>query len=156
MTGIFWIDLIVGLLGALLLLWPTLILALVVLQPRRGLLPVAVKLLPELLGLLRRMAADKAQPNGVRIRLAVMFGYLRSPIDLVPDFIPTVGNKDDAIVASAGLRAVVRQVGLPEVRRYWQGSDEGWAAVCRLADPDVGGAWEADYDERPTRPTRRA
>jgi len=60
----------------------------------------ALRLLPDLLRLLRRLAADNSLPFGVRARLVLLWIYLASPIDLVPDFIPVVGYADDVIVVA--------------------------------------------------------
>ena len=51
----------------------------------------AVRLLPDVVRLLRRLASDPSLPRGVRIRLVLLLGYLLLPIDLVPDFIPVIG-----------------------------------------------------------------
>jgi hypothetical protein len=55
-----------------------------------------MRLLPDLLRLLRRLATDRALPRGVRIRLALLMAYLAIPIDVIPDFIPVLGYADDA------------------------------------------------------------
>lgn len=51
----------------------------------------ALRMLPDLVRLLRRLAADRALPRGIRARLVLPLVYLASPIDLVPDFIPLIG-----------------------------------------------------------------
>src|SRR3954454_11701210 len=79
----------------------------------------ALRLLPDLLRLLRRLAADPSLPRGVRVRLALLLAYLAFPIDLIPDFIPILGYADDAIIATAVLRGVVRRAGLDAVQRHW-------------------------------------
>lgn len=136
MTGSLGWDLLIGLGAALLLAWIALIVVLVIVRPRRGLLPEALRLLPDVLRLVRRLAADKTLPRGVRIRLGLLLVYLASPIDLVPDFIPVLGYADDAIVVTAVLRGVVRRAGLAAVRAHWPGTDDGFAAVVRLARLD--------------------
>src|SRR4051794_27784847 len=60
----------------------------------------ALRLLPDLIRLLRRLAADDSLPPGVRLRLVLLLAYLLCPIDLVPDFIPVLGYVDDAIVVA--------------------------------------------------------
>jgi uncharacterized membrane protein YkvA (DUF1232 family) len=96
------------------------------------LLGEALRILPDLLRLLRRLAADRDLPRGVRVRLVLLMVYLAVPIDLIPDFIPVLGYADDAIIAALVLRSVVRRAGLDAVRRGWPGSDDGFAALCRL------------------------
>ncbi len=44
----------------------------------------ALRLLPDVLRLLHRLAADRSLPRGVRIRLLLLIAYLVSPLDLDP------------------------------------------------------------------------
>jgi uncharacterized membrane protein YkvA (DUF1232 family) len=133
MTGSVWWDLALGLVAALVLVWLALVIGLILVRPRGGLLREALRLLPDVLRLIRRLAADKTLPRGVRIRLALLLAYLAIPIDLIPDFVPVLGYADDAIIATAVLRSVVRRAGLEAVRVQWPGTDDGFAAVARLA-----------------------
>ncbi|MEU5264216.1 YkvA family protein [Amycolatopsis sp. NPDC021455] len=132
MTGSFWGDLLIGVAGAVLLAWLALVVALLVIRPRGGLLREALRLLPDVLRLIRRLAADRTLPRGVRVRLGLLLAYLALPIDLVPDFIPVLGYADDAIIVTAVLRSVVRRAGLDAVRVHWPGTDDGFAALARL------------------------
>lgn len=93
----------------------------------------ALRLLPDLVRLLRRLAADATLPRGVRVRLVLLLVYLASPIDLVPDFIPVLGYADDAIVVAIALRSVTRRAGSAAIERHWPGSPEGLRAIRRLA-----------------------
>ena len=132
MTGSFWWNLLIGVAGALLLAWLVLVVALILARPRGGLLREAMRLLPDVLRLIRRLAADKTLPRGIRIRLGFLLAYLALPIDLVPDFIPVLGYADDAIMVTAVLRSVVRRAGLGAVRAHWPGTDDGFTALARL------------------------
>lgn len=127
-----WAWSLVGILGGLLLLWLVLIAALWVTRPDALRLRDLIRLLPDLLRLLRRLAADGSLPRGVRVRLWLLLGYLALPIDLVPDFIPVLGYADDAIVVALVLRSVVRRAGTDAVTRHWPGTPEGLAALQRL------------------------
>ena len=127
-----WWQVLLGIAGGLVLAWVALVVALLVARPEKGLLREAMRLLPDLLRLLRRLAADPAMPRGVRVRLVLLLAYLALPIDLIPDFIPVLGYADDAIVVTLVLRGTVRRAGLDAVRARWPGSDEGFAALCRL------------------------
>ena len=106
--------------------------ALLVTRPRGNLLAEALRLLPDLLRLLRRLAGDASVPRAARVRLWLLLGYLALPIDLVPDFVPVLGYADDAIIVSLVLRSIVRTAGAPAVRRHWHGTDAGLAALGRL------------------------
>jgi len=74
MTGLRWEDLLIGIASAMLLAWVALLIALVIVRPRSGLLREALRLLPDVLRLVRRLAADTSQPRGVRIRLVLFTG----------------------------------------------------------------------------------
>jgi uncharacterized membrane protein YkvA (DUF1232 family) len=131
-TGSFWLDLLIGAGTALLLAWVALVVALVLARPRGALLREALRLLPDVLRLIRRLAADPGLPRGVRIRLGAVLVYLALPVDLIPDFIPVLGYADDAIIVTAVLRSVVRRAGIGAVRAHWPGTDDGFAALARL------------------------
>lgn len=125
-------DVLIGIGAALLASWGALLVGLLIVRPRGPLLNEAIRLLPDLLRLLRRLAADSDLPRGVRVRLGLLMAYLALPIDLIPDFIPVIGYADDAIIVAAVLRSVVRHAGLDAVRRHWPGTDDGFAALARL------------------------
>ncbi|MFJ5989335.1 YkvA family protein [Lentzea sp. NPDC092896] len=132
MTGYWWLDALIGLVAALLVTWLALIIVLAIVRPRGGLLREAMRLLPDVLRLVRRLAADRALPRGVRVRLGLLLVYLAFPLDLVPDFIPVLGYADDAIIVTAVLRSVVRRAGIDAVRKHWPGTDDGFAALARI------------------------
>jgi uncharacterized membrane protein YkvA (DUF1232 family) len=92
-----------------------------------------LRLLPDLLRLLRRLATDRSLPGGIRVRLVLLLAYLASPVDLVPDFVPLLGYADDVLVVALVLRSVVRRAGADALNRHWAGTPEGLAAVRRLA-----------------------
>jgi uncharacterized membrane protein YkvA (DUF1232 family) len=127
---------LVGVAVALLLTWVALIVALLILKPDTARIKEALRLLPDLLRLLRRLAADSTLPRGVRLRLGLLLAYLAMPFDLIPDFIPVLGYADDAIIVTAVLRSVVRHAGIDAVRRHWPGTDDGFAVLSRLAGLD--------------------
>lgn len=93
-----------------------------------------VRLLPDLLRLIRRLAADRALPTGVRMRLFLLLVYLASPIDLIPDFLPVIGYADDAIIVAIVLRSVARRAGTDALDKHWPGSLEGLNVIKQLAD----------------------
>lgn len=133
----------VGVAGGLLLLWLALVAALAVARPRGASLGEALRLLPDMLRLIKRLALDRSLPRGIRVRLLLLGAYLAMPFDLVPDFVPVLGYADDAIVVALVLRSVARRTGLAALRRHWPGTDAGFAALvtlCRLeraAVPDT-------------------
>jgi uncharacterized membrane protein YkvA (DUF1232 family) len=135
MTGRTWLDVIISLAAALLLSWLALIIALAMRRSKDNLIKEALRLLPDLLRLLKRLTTDRTLPTGIRVRVALLFIYLAIPIDIIPDFIPVLGYADDAIIVVLVLRSVCRRVSLEELRAAWPGTDDGFAAVQRLVQP---------------------
>ena len=128
-----WAWSLIGVLAGLALCWVVLIGVLWVTRPDDLRLREMLRLLPDVLRLLRRLAADGSLPRGVRVRLWLLLAYLALPIDLVPDFIPVLGYADDAVVVALVLRSVVRRAGSDAVGRHWPGTAEGLAALRRIA-----------------------
>lgn len=124
---------IIGIATALMVAWGVLVLFLVLARPKGSLVKEAMRLLPDTLRLLRRLAADRTLPRGVRVRLWLLFVYLAMPVDIIPDFIPIVGYADDAIIVCWVLRSVVRRAGADAVRRNWPGTEDGLAVLWRVA-----------------------
>jgi uncharacterized membrane protein YkvA (DUF1232 family) len=93
----------------------------------------ALRLLPDVIRLLRRLAADPNVPRGVRVRLLLLLAYLLSPIDLIPDFVPVLGYADDIIIVAIALRSVTRRAGQDAVERHWPGTPQGLQVIRQFA-----------------------
>ncbi|RBY85211.1 DUF1232 domain-containing protein [Blastococcus sp. TF02A-26] len=119
--------------GGLLVLWALGVVLLWRARPEDLTLREALRLLPDLVRLVRRLARDPEVPRGVRVRLWLLLAYLLSPVDLVPDVVPVLGYADDVVVVALALRAVVRRAGAEAITRAWPGSPAGLAVVLRLA-----------------------
>lgn len=131
-----WWHTLLGVLGGLLAVYLLLLAALwrySRTHPEAVTMRDTLRLLPDVLRLLRRLAADKALPRGVRLRLVALLVYLAVPIDLVPDFIPVLGYADDAIAIALVLRSVVRRAGPDALAKHWPGTPDGLQLVSRLA-----------------------
>ena len=127
-----WTEWVIAVVGGVLLLWLALLAALWLARPEEIRAREALRLLPDLVRLLRRLAADGSLPRGVRVRLWLLLGYLLMPIDLVPDFIPVIGYADDAVIVALALRSVTRRAGPEALERHWPGTPAGLAALRRL------------------------
>jgi uncharacterized membrane protein YkvA (DUF1232 family) len=101
-------------------------------RPSRHLAGAALRLLPDVLRMLRALVADPATPRAERWLLIGLIAWLASPIDLLPEFLPGIGALDDIVVAAVVLRFVARRVGRAYLRAHWPGSDEGFGLVERL------------------------
>ena len=92
-----------------------------------------VRLVPDCVVLFRRLARDPRLARRYKLVLLGAAAYLAMPIDLIPDFIPVLGQLDDALVVALALRAVVRGAGADLVAEHWPGSAGSLAVVERLA-----------------------
>ena len=64
--------------------------------------------------------ADKRTPLTAKILIAVTVGYLLSPIDLVPDFIPIIGLLDDLIVVPFLIALSIKLIPAPVLAKARQ------------------------------------
>lgn len=128
-----WAWTLVGVLGGLLLCWLVLVAVLWRTRPDELRLRELLRLLPDVLRLVHRLAGDGTLPRGVRVRLWLLLAYLAMPIDLVPDFVPVLGHADDAVVVVLVLRSVVRSAGGTALARHWPGTPDGLAALRRAS-----------------------
>lgn len=127
-----WWQPVAGAVLGLVLLWGALLLFLWRAKPDGEGLREAVRLLPDVLRLVSRLARDATLPRGSRVRLWLLMAYLAMPVDLVPDFIPVIGYADDAVLVVWTLRSVVRLAGADPVQRHWPGTPQGLQSVTRL------------------------
>jgi uncharacterized membrane protein YkvA (DUF1232 family) len=126
------VSVIVAIAGGLLLSYALLVVALLAARPEQATLTDLLRLLPDVLRLVRRLAADRTLPRGVRTRLWLLLAYLALPFDLIPDFVPVVGYADDAILVAVVLRSVIRHAGPDSLNRHWPGTPDGLQAIERL------------------------
>jgi uncharacterized membrane protein YkvA (DUF1232 family) len=127
-----WLSILIAVVIAALVLWLVLLAAFIAIRPRDVSVGQVGRLLPDVLRLISRLARDGSLPRGVRWRLWLLLGYLVSPIDIIPDFIPVIGYLDDLIIVALVLRSVMRASGVDAVRAHWPGTPDGFAVVQRI------------------------
>jgi uncharacterized membrane protein YkvA (DUF1232 family) len=123
-----WIGVIAGLFGV----WALTIAALFVLRPRHVRAIELVRLVPDVVRLVRDLLADPLVPRGVRFALAGLLLWLLNPIDLIPEFIPVLGPLDDVVVAVLILRHVRQRLGDEGLRRRWRGTEDGFELLLAV------------------------
>ena len=101
-------------------------------RPSRELAMPALRLVPDVVRLVRRLLADPETPRLERVVLAGALLWLASPIDLLPEFLPGIGLVDDIVVAAVALRWVARRLGPEFLRARWSGTPEGFVLLQRL------------------------
>jgi uncharacterized membrane protein YkvA (DUF1232 family) len=117
---------------AIVAVWALLLVLFWALRPKGVPVRDVLRLIPDVLRLLRSVIADRAAPLDVRIVLVGLLAWIMSPIDLIPEFIPVLGPLDDVVVAVVAMRYVRRRVGVEDLRRRWTGTDDGFALLLRI------------------------
>lgn len=92
-----------------------------------------VSFLPDVATLLWRVARDPRVSWSAKALAAGAVLYVASPLDLVPDGIPVVGQLDDVWLVARALRHLFNTAGYDLVRELWPGSDDGFALLLVVA-----------------------
>jgi len=125
-------SIVASILVGLVLAWALLLALLWLLRPRDVGLRELVRVVPDVLRLIRDLLADGTTPLSARLALLGLLAWLVSPIDLIPEFIPVLGPLDDVVVAVLVLRYVRRRLGTDQLRRRWRGSNDGFELLVRV------------------------
>jgi uncharacterized membrane protein YkvA (DUF1232 family) len=103
-------------------------------SPTRGAsLEELARVAPHCAVLFARLARDDRLARRHKLMLVGAAAYLAMPLDLVPDFIPVLGQLDDAVVIALALRAVLRGAGPDLVAEHWPGSPRSLDVLERFA-----------------------
>jgi uncharacterized membrane protein YkvA (DUF1232 family) len=107
--------------------------ALLVVGGRQWDIRLIARLVPYCAILFKRLLADPRVPRRWKITSALALVYLALPFDLVPDFIPVLGQLDDAILVALVLRGLLRSAGPRLLREHWPGPTALLVPLERLA-----------------------
>ncbi|MEP7086838.1 MAG: YkvA family protein [Gemmatimonadota bacterium] len=80
--------------------------------------------IPSYLRLMAGLVTDPRVPTLDKVLLGVAIAYVVSPIDLIPDFIPFLGQVDDVFVLVLAVRRLITNAGMRVVRDHWDGAVE--------------------------------
>jgi uncharacterized membrane protein YkvA (DUF1232 family) len=86
-----------------------------------------IKQLPAYLRLLGGLLTDRRVNAIDKLLVAGAIAYIVMPLDLIPDFIPFLGEVDDVFLLVIALQRLVANAGRPVLLSHWSG---------RLADLD--------------------
>ena len=91
-------------------------------------------LVPRLVKLLWRLARDPRVPARTKATLFLLGGYIASPIDLIPDALPGIGQLDDIAVIAFVLDQMLNRVPEEIVREHWEGDEDILQVVKEILD----------------------
>lgn len=89
--------------------------------------------IPDCAVLVSRLARDPEISRPRRALLFVVLGYLALPIDLVPDFLPGVGQLDDAAMLALALRVLASGADRDTLRAAWPGPESSLSVILIVA-----------------------
>ncbi len=78
-------------------------------------------MVPRLALLVPKLMTDERVPRRTKLALAGLAAYIVSPWDLIPDFIPGIGQLDDAIVLLLFVDGVLNLVEDKVLLEHWTG-----------------------------------
>ena len=91
-------------------------------------------LAPRLVKLVWKLARDPRVPARSKATLFLLAGYLILPVDVIPDFIPGIGQADDLLVAAFALDQILNRVPDHVVREHWEGEGDVLDVVRQILD----------------------
>ncbi len=91
-----------------------------------------VAFLPNCVTVLRRLRSGASLPLSVRLALGAALCYVISPIQLIPNVIPVIGQTDDLVVAALALRFVCRRLPPSAVAEAWPGDASSLHRLLRI------------------------
>lgn len=84
----------------------------------------AISAVPLLIRLGYRLMKDPRVPLKHKAFLGAALAYVVAPVDVVPDFIPFLGQADDVLVLAFALNAMFDAAGETIVQEHWGGSGD--------------------------------
>ena len=92
-----------------------------------------VTFVPDVVVMLRGVLEDERVPRSVKLQTAALLAYIASPLDVIPDFVPVLGQLDDGALAAFAVRRLLTAAGEPVLREHWRGSERGLQMLLSLS-----------------------
>lgn len=83
-----------------------------------------ISLIPAFIKLMYYLAKDPRVSLGDKAILGAAIAYVFSPLDLIPDIIPFLGQVDDAYIVAIALQRLINSAGPEILKEHWEGSME--------------------------------
>lgn len=99
----------------------------------RSTLRAALALIPNFLKLLYRLFKDKRVPLAEKALLVGAIAYVVSPIDIIPDVIPFIGQVDDLYLIALVTLRLLSRTSDDVLREHWEGEGDLVRIVDRIA-----------------------
>ncbi|HWL35859.1 MAG TPA: YkvA family protein [Frankiaceae bacterium] len=89
--------------------------------------------IPDVARLFRDVSRDPRVPKRVKYEVGAAAAYLVLPIDVIPDFIPGLGQLDDVAIIGWAVRRLLMGAGENILKEHWHGSDQGLELLLQAA-----------------------
>lgn len=83
-----------------------------------------ISLIPAFIKLMYLLAKDPRVSLSDKAILGAAIAYVFSPLDLIPDVIPFLGQIDDAYIVAIALQRLINSAGPDILKEHWEGSME--------------------------------
>ena len=83
-----------------------------------------IRQLPNFVRLLFGLMTDPRVAALDKLLVVGAIAYIVTPIDLIPDFIPFIGQVDDVFILVLALRRLISNAGMNVIRDHWDGAIE--------------------------------
>jgi uncharacterized membrane protein YkvA (DUF1232 family) len=93
----------------------------------------AAQFLPDVARLFRDVSRDPRVPKRVKYEVGAAATYLLLPFDVIPDFIPGLGQLDDVAIIGWAVRRLLMGAGESVLREHWRGNDRGFEILMQAA-----------------------
>ena len=95
-------------------------------------------LLPRMVKLIWRLTRDPRVPPRSKATLMLLGAYVMSPVDVIPDFIPGLGQLDDIVIVAFALDSILNRIPDHIVREHWDGDEDVLQLVREVLDIATG------------------
>lgn len=92
-----------------------------------------MRFLPDVGRLLYDVSRDDRVPFPAKVKSGAAAAYVLSPVDVIPDFIPGLGQMDDIAIVVWAVRNLFRSAGYDVLKELWKGTDDGFALLLMVA-----------------------
>lgn len=100
----------------------------------KGRIRTFIMFLPNMVMLMGRLLRDARVPTAEKALFAAAIVYVISPIDLIPDVFPFIGQVDDLYVVALVLLRLVNRTDESVVRQHWRGGGDIVALAESIAN----------------------
>ena len=88
-----------------------------------------IRQLPNYVRLLFGLLTDRRVAGIDKLLVAAAVTYILTPVDLIPDFIPFLGEVDDVFLLVTALQRLIANAGRTVVTQYWAGNPADLTAM---------------------------